>query len=75
MLSRRSPIADQIVEALRAHPAADRVEVAGSLRRMADSVKDLDSSPPPTDPAALVAALAELTSSSRCRRAATSARA
>ena len=27
---RRSPIAEQIVEALRAHPAADRVELAGS---------------------------------------------
>ena len=36
----RSPT--QIAEALRAHPAADRVEVAGSLRRRADSVKDLD---------------------------------
>jgi DNA polymerase (family X) len=42
LLSRAIPIADQIVGALRGHPASDRVEVAGSLRRKADSVKDLD---------------------------------
>jgi DNA polymerase (family X) len=35
-------IGDQIVEALRAHPAADRVEIAGSARRMTDTCKDLD---------------------------------
>ena len=34
--------ASGIVEALRAHPASDRVELAGSARRLADSVKDLD---------------------------------
>ena len=34
--------AEPIVEALREHPAAERVELAGSARRMADSVKDLD---------------------------------
>ena len=38
----REPIAEEVVAALRAHPASDRVEVAGSLRRRADSVKDLD---------------------------------
>jgi DNA polymerase (family 10) len=42
LLSRALPIAEQVVGALRAHPGADRVEVAGSLRRRADSVKDLD---------------------------------
>ena len=42
VLSRAIDTADQVVEALRAHPAADRVEAAGSLRRWADSVKDID---------------------------------
>ena len=53
----RCDVAEQIVGALRAHPAADRVEVAGSLRRLADSVKDLDIIATADDPAALVAAL------------------
>jgi DNA polymerase (family X) len=60
VLSRALAVADEIVDALRAHPAADRVEVAGSLRRMADSVKDLDIIATASDPAALSAALAEL---------------
>ena len=42
------------------HPAAERVEVAGSLRRQADSVKDLDIIATAQDPVALSAALAEL---------------
>jgi len=61
LLSRALPVADQIVGALRSHPAAERVEVAGSLRRMADSVKDLDVIATAADPAALAAALGELT--------------
>ena len=56
----RSTIAEQIVGALRAHPAADRVEVAGSLRRLADSVKDLDIIATAQDPSRWSAALAEL---------------
>jgi DNA polymerase (family 10) len=60
VLSRALAVAGEIAEALRAHPAADRVEVAGSLRRMADSVKDLDIIATASDPAALSAALAEL---------------
>src|ERR687894_444560 len=39
VLSRAEAIAEEVVAALRAHPASDRVEVAGSLRRRADSVK------------------------------------
>ena len=39
---------------------AEQVEVAGSLRRQADSVKDLDIIATADDPAALAAALAEL---------------
>jgi DNA polymerase (family 10) len=60
LLSKALPIAEQIVEALRAHPAAHRVEVAGSLRRLADTVKDLDVIATADDPAALARALAEL---------------
>jgi DNA polymerase (family X) len=60
LLSRAENIAEQIVGALRSHPAAERVEVAGSLRRKADSVKDLDIIATARDPVALSAALAEL---------------
>ena len=58
--SRALPVADQVVGALRAHPAADRVEVAGSLRRLADSVKDIDVIATASDPAALAGTLSEL---------------
>ena len=34
LLSRAQPIAEQVVDALRAAPGAERVEVAGSLRRL-----------------------------------------
>jgi DNA polymerase (family 10) len=60
VLSKALTVADEIVSALREHPGADRVEVAGSLRRMADSVKDLDIIATASDPAALAAALREL---------------
>src|SRR5919198_1817784 len=42
LLSRALGIAEPLVEALREHPASDRVELAGSARRMAETVKDLD---------------------------------
>jgi DNA polymerase (family X) len=60
LLSRALPIADQVVDALRAAPGAERVEVAGSLRRQADSVKDLDVIATAADPAALVRTLTGL---------------
>jgi DNA polymerase (family X) len=60
VLSRAIDTAEQVVEALRAHPAADRVEAAGSLRRWGDSVKDIDIIATSSDPAALSAALREL---------------
>jgi DNA polymerase (family 10) len=60
LLSRAIPVADQIVGALRAQPGVDRVEVAGSLRRQADSVKDLDIIATAADPKALAATLADL---------------
>jgi DNA polymerase (family 10) len=54
------PIAEGILEALRVHPAADKVALAGSARRGTDSVKDIDIIATSSDPAALAAALAEL---------------
>ncbi len=60
LLSRVLPLADGIIEALRAHPASERVELAGSARRLADSVKDLDIVATSADPPALLAAFAEL---------------
>src|SRR4051812_5809507 len=60
LLSKALPVANEIVAALREHPASDRVEVAGSLRRMGDSAKDIDIIATASDPAALVARLREL---------------
>ena len=51
---------DAIVDALRAHPGSDRVELAGSARRLADSVKDLDVIATAHEPLALAQALGEL---------------
>lgn len=42
LLSHVLPLAEQIVAELRAHPAAEQVELAGSLRRWAETCKDID---------------------------------
>ena len=60
LLSRALPVAEQIAGALRDHPASDRVEIAGSLRRMADSAKDIDIIATAERPRALMSTLAEL---------------
>ena len=60
LLSAVLAIGDQIVGALRAHPDADRVEIAGSARRMADTCKDLDIIATAPDSAALTKAFTEL---------------
>jgi len=60
LLHRALNIGDAIVAELRAHPAAERVELAGSARRQADSVKDLDIIATASDPGALARALCEL---------------
>jgi DNA polymerase (family 10) len=60
LLHKALPVGQGIVEALRAHPASDRVELAGSARRLGDSVKDLDIIATASDPAALIAAFGEL---------------
>jgi DNA polymerase (family 10) len=60
VLDRALAIAEELLAALRAHPAAERVELAGSARRMADSVKDLDIIATAADPLALAEAAAAL---------------
>ncbi len=42
LLSRARGIADQVVDVLTAHGGIERIEVAGSLRRMRETVKDID---------------------------------
>src|ERR1700754_1586035 len=42
LLSTVRPIAEELAAALREHPGAHRVEVAGSVRRWADTNKDID---------------------------------
>jgi DNA polymerase (family X) len=60
LLNKALDIGDGIVEALRAHPASDRVELAGSARRLTDAVKDLDIIATASDPPALLEAFAAL---------------
>ena len=59
LLSDVLPIAEQIAAALREHPAADRVTVAGSVRRLAETCKDIDIIATASEPKRLAEALAE----------------
>jgi DNA polymerase (family X) len=58
LLSTVRPIAEELAAALREHPAAKRVEVAGSVRRWADTCKDIDLIATAEEPAALAEHLA-----------------
>jgi DNA polymerase (family 10) len=60
LLSKALGVAEELAGALRDHPAADRVEVAGSARRLTDTVKDLDIVATASDPGALVEAFSAL---------------
>lgn len=60
VLSRALAVGEELLAAIRAHPACVRAELAGSARRMTDSVKDLDIVATATDPAALAGAAAAL---------------
>ncbi len=60
VLDRALAVGEQLVAALRAHPASERVEIAGSARRMTDTVKDLDVIATATDAVSLARAAAEL---------------
>jgi DNA polymerase (family 10) len=42
LLSKVKPIAEELAAALRDHPGADQVEVAGSVRRWGETCKDID---------------------------------
>jgi DNA polymerase (family 10) len=58
--SQASRIADSLIAVLREHPACEQVEVAGSVRRWADTCKDIDIVATATDARALVDAFAEM---------------
>jgi DNA polymerase (family 10) len=58
LLSAVRPIAEELAAALREHPAAQRVEVAGSARRWAETCKDIDLIATAEEPAALAEHLA-----------------
>ena len=60
LLSRALAVADELADALREHPASDRVEIAGSARRMTETCKDLDLVATAKDAEALAAAFSGL---------------
>lgn len=60
VLNRALNIGEPLIGALRDHPASERVELAGSARRMTDSVKDLDIIATAHDPLALAQVAAGL---------------
>lgn len=57
LLSKVAPIAEELARDLREHPAANRVEVAGSVRRWAETCKDIDLIATAEEPEALAEAL------------------
>ncbi len=59
LLSEVLPIAEQLAQVLREHPASDAVEVAGSARRRAETCKDIDLIATATDATALAVAATE----------------
>jgi len=60
VLDRALTVGEELVATLREHPAAAQVELAGSARRMTDSVKDLDVIATASEPGALAQAAAAL---------------
>ncbi len=60
LLSAVLTLGEQIADHLRAQPSADRVEIAGSARRMTDTCKDLDIIATSHDPKALTRAFTEM---------------
>jgi DNA polymerase (family X) len=60
LLSTALEVGGELVDGLRASAAAERVELAGSARRWADTCKDLDIVAASGDPAALIDAFAAL---------------
>src|SRR3954452_15701506 len=60
LLSKALEIGETLVDRLREHPSAIRVELAGSARRWADTCKDLDVVAATSDPAAFAKAFEKL---------------
>jgi len=60
VLDRALAVADPLIAALARHPATIAVELAGSARRMTDTVKDLDVIATAHDPLALATAATQL---------------
>ncbi len=58
LLSKVLPVAEALAAALREHPAAERVEIAGSARRRAETCKDIDIIATATEPTELSGHLA-----------------
>jgi DNA polymerase (family 10) len=52
------PLAEELVTALREHPACEQAEIAGSARRMADTCKDIDLIATSRDPKTLAVHIA-----------------
>lgn len=52
------PVAEALVRVLREHPACDRAEIAGSIRRRTDTCKDIDLIATSRDPLELTEAIA-----------------
>src|SRR5262249_16871196 len=55
-------VAEHVAEALRSHGGVERLEVAGSLRRMRETVKDIDILVTSEDPARVIGTLTSLPS-------------
>jgi DNA polymerase (family 10) len=62
LLTTARAIAAQVAGALRAHGGVERLEIAGSLRRMRETVKDIDILVTSTEPAHVIQTLASLPS-------------
>ena len=62
LLTTARAIAAQVAAALRAHGGLERLEVAGSLRRMRETVKDIDILVTSTEPARVIETLVSLPS-------------
>jgi DNA polymerase (family 10) len=60
VLNKALAVGEELLQAVRAHPVTVRAEFAGSVRRMTDTVKDLDIVATATDPAALARAAVAL---------------
>jgi len=60
-LGRMLPAAEELVEALKQRAPLERIEVAGSIRRRRDSIKDIDIVATSPDPASVMEAFLNLT--------------